>query len=277
MFELIRDAIAAHQTIILHRHTNPDGDALGSQIGLKHLILANYPDKTVHMVGDGAGRYGFMEDSIMDEIPDSAYIGALAIVLDTSAKSLISDTRYTLAAVRPARSCAAGSFCRTASHQQLSPAAANTAFIFRGCKRRFPAGFSSPRTGPAADSRSALAAVQRPLHRQHPDAGAALPVFVALIPKRNLPLKSVILLHRSMAAARKTRRPPSRSLIRNFLSDDHPFVMGPRISYPLCSLQCFHFSLLLFSLFFSLFYPIFPSLANAIPSLPTFYRLDGNF
>ena len=98
MFELIRDAIAAHQTIILHRHTNPDGDALGSQIGLKHLILANYPDKTVHMVGDGAGRYGFMEDSIMDKIPDSAYIGALAIVLDTSAKSLISDTRYTLAA-----------------------------------------------------------------------------------------------------------------------------------------------------------------------------------
>ena len=98
MFELIRDAIAAHQTIILHRHTNPDGDALGSQIGLKHLILTNYPDKTVHMVGDGAGRYGFMEDSIMDEIPDSAYQGALAIVLDTSAKSLISDTRYTLAA-----------------------------------------------------------------------------------------------------------------------------------------------------------------------------------
>lgn len=98
MFELIRDAIAAHQTIILHRHTNPDGDALGSQIGLKHLILANYPDKTVHMVGDGAGRYGFMEDSIMGEIPDSAYQGALAIVLDTSAKSLISDTRYTLAA-----------------------------------------------------------------------------------------------------------------------------------------------------------------------------------
>ena len=73
MFELIRDAIAAHQTIILHRHTNPDGDALGSQIGLKHLILVNYPDKTVYMVGDGAGRYGFMEDSIMDEIPDDYY------------------------------------------------------------------------------------------------------------------------------------------------------------------------------------------------------------
>ncbi|MBQ7355100.1 MAG: hypothetical protein IJW62_06250 [Clostridia bacterium] len=34
----------------------------------------------------------------MDEIEDSLYEGALAIVLDTSAKSLISDERYTLAA-----------------------------------------------------------------------------------------------------------------------------------------------------------------------------------
>ena len=47
-------------------------------------------------------------------------------------------------AVRPARSCAAGSFCRTTPNQQLSPTAANTAFILRRCKRRFPAGFSSP-------------------------------------------------------------------------------------------------------------------------------------
>ena len=62
MFELIRDAIAAHQTIILHRHTNPDGDALGSQIGLKHLILANYPDKTVHMVGDGGDTVRWFSD-----------------------------------------------------------------------------------------------------------------------------------------------------------------------------------------------------------------------
>ena len=34
----------------------------------------------------------------MDEIEDSVYEGALAIILDTSAKSLISDERYTLAA-----------------------------------------------------------------------------------------------------------------------------------------------------------------------------------
>lgn len=97
MFERILQAIKAHETIIIHRHRNPDGDALGSQIGLKHIILENWPDKRVYMVGDPAGRYAFMRDSVMDAVPDSAYAEALAIVLDTSAKALISDGRYTMA------------------------------------------------------------------------------------------------------------------------------------------------------------------------------------
>jgi phosphoesterase RecJ-like protein len=49
------------------------------------------------MVGDAAGHYGFMDGSVMDEIPDEIYADALAIVLDTSAKHLISDERYTTA------------------------------------------------------------------------------------------------------------------------------------------------------------------------------------
>ncbi|MBR3019100.1 MAG: bifunctional oligoribonuclease/PAP phosphatase NrnA [Clostridia bacterium] len=98
MFEKITEAIETHDPIILHRHLNPDGDALGSQIGLKHLILKNYPGKTVYIVGDEAGRYAFMEDSVMDEPPDAAYATALAIILDTSGKSLISDSRFSLAA-----------------------------------------------------------------------------------------------------------------------------------------------------------------------------------
>ena len=71
-----------------------DGDALGSQIGLKHIIKANFPEKEVYMVGDGAGHYSFMEDSVMDIVEDSLYENALAIVLDTSARHLISDDRY---------------------------------------------------------------------------------------------------------------------------------------------------------------------------------------
>ena len=49
-------------------------------------------------MGDDAKRYSFMADSVMDTIPDEAYDGALAVILDTSAKALISDDRYTLAA-----------------------------------------------------------------------------------------------------------------------------------------------------------------------------------
>ncbi len=98
MFESILSLIQQYNRIIIHRHTHPDGDALGSQIGLKHLILENFPGKEVYIVGDAAGRYSFMEDSVMDTLPDSAYQGALAIILDTSAKKLISDERYVLAA-----------------------------------------------------------------------------------------------------------------------------------------------------------------------------------
>ena len=97
MFEAILNEIKKYDRIIIHRHKNPDGDALGSQIGLKHIILDNFPGKEVYMVGDSAGRYAFMEDSVMDEVADELYADALAIVLDTSARHLICDERYTTA------------------------------------------------------------------------------------------------------------------------------------------------------------------------------------
>ena len=97
MFEEIYRLIEKYPRIILHRHKNPDGDALGAQLGLKHILMASYPEKEIFAVGDMTPRYSFMVDIPMDEIADSAYEGALAIVLDTSAKALVSDDRYTLA------------------------------------------------------------------------------------------------------------------------------------------------------------------------------------
>lgn len=94
MFEKILEAIKQFDTVIIHRHSKPDGDALGSQIGLREIIKENFPEKTVYAVGDGSSRYGFMEGSQMDDVADSVYQNALAIVLDTSAAALISDDRY---------------------------------------------------------------------------------------------------------------------------------------------------------------------------------------
>lgn len=91
------ELLKKYDTVIIHRHTNPDGDAMGSQIGLKNLLLDNFPEKKVYVVGDGAGRFSFMDGSVMDEISDETYRGALAVILDSAEHSIVSDDRYTLA------------------------------------------------------------------------------------------------------------------------------------------------------------------------------------
>lgn len=98
MFESILSAIQEYQTIIIHRHNRPDGDALGSQIGMKHILLENFPEKAVYAVGDDPKFFSFMTDSVMDQIPDSMYEGALAIILDSASRPMISDDRYSIAA-----------------------------------------------------------------------------------------------------------------------------------------------------------------------------------
>lgn len=98
MFEAVLDCIKNYDTIIIHRHSRPDGDAIGSQIGMKHLILENFEGKTVYMVGDSTAYLSFMPDSKMDEIDDGVYDGALAILLDFASPHLASDDRYTKAA-----------------------------------------------------------------------------------------------------------------------------------------------------------------------------------
>lgn len=97
MFEELLKLIQKYPRIVIHRHKNPDGDALGSQIGLKHILKENFPEKEILAVGDMTPRYAFISSLPIDEISDESYQGALAIVLDCSSKHLISDERYTLA------------------------------------------------------------------------------------------------------------------------------------------------------------------------------------
>ena len=98
MFQEILQTIQSFDTIIIHRHGRPDGDAIGSQVGMQQILVENFPEKTVYMVGDSPAFYGFIEGSQMDQIPDSAYECALAIILDCGSKSMVNDDRYSLAA-----------------------------------------------------------------------------------------------------------------------------------------------------------------------------------
>ncbi len=102
MFESILSCIRAHDTIILHRHSQCDGDAMGSQLGLWHILKENFPEKAVYMVGDDPGFFSFLGEEgsktpLIDELPDRLYSEALVILLDCGSPALISDTRYTTA------------------------------------------------------------------------------------------------------------------------------------------------------------------------------------
>lgn len=95
MYKDLLNKIKEYDTIIIHRHTKPDGDALGSQMGLKEAILETFKHKKVYAVGDEMERYKFI--GRVDEITDETYKSSLAIVLDCGAEHLISDERYKLA------------------------------------------------------------------------------------------------------------------------------------------------------------------------------------
>jgi phosphoesterase RecJ-like protein len=95
MLRNILEKIKEYHTIIIHRHNRPDGDALGSQIGLKLGLQENFKDKLIYAVGDTNDRLKFMGN--MDEVDNATYQGALAIVLDVAEEFMISDDRYKIA------------------------------------------------------------------------------------------------------------------------------------------------------------------------------------
>lgn len=94
MYKKINAAIKKYDTIIIHRHKNPDMDAIGSQVGLYYLIKDNYPHKNVYVVGD---KNKFDKDNMMMHIQDETFENALSIILDVAVSHLVSDTRYSLA------------------------------------------------------------------------------------------------------------------------------------------------------------------------------------
>ncbi|WP_107839774.1 DHH family phosphoesterase [Metasolibacillus meyeri] len=89
----IIDTIEQYDTIIIHRHVRPDPDAYGSQFGLKELIQANYPEKTVYAVGEHDSSLTFL--AMPERITDELFDGALVIVTDTANTERVDDERYT--------------------------------------------------------------------------------------------------------------------------------------------------------------------------------------
>ena len=91
----ILEKIKEYDTIIIHRHMKPDPDALGSQVGLKALLEHHFPEKTIKAVGFNEPTLTWLAE--MDQVDDTDYNGALAIICDTANTARIDDKRYTQA------------------------------------------------------------------------------------------------------------------------------------------------------------------------------------
>ena len=89
----ILNKIKEYETIIIHRHARPDGDALGSSLGLREILRDNFPEKNIYSVGEKVPEYlNFLGSE--DEVIDEVYENALVIVVDTATKARICDERY---------------------------------------------------------------------------------------------------------------------------------------------------------------------------------------
>ncbi len=84
------DLVESYDTICLFRHYNPDGDALGSQVGLAQWLRLNYPKKTVLTLGEDAHNFKMYEAmSVVEVLPKF-----LAIVLDSATQARVDDQRF---------------------------------------------------------------------------------------------------------------------------------------------------------------------------------------
>lgn len=89
----LKKIIESYDTIVVFRHVFPDGDALGSQLGLVKSLRLNYPNKTIYAVGSNDHHYTIYPK--MDEV-DLGGVSFLSIVVDTANRPRVDDSRYTM-------------------------------------------------------------------------------------------------------------------------------------------------------------------------------------
>ena len=91
--QAVFSAVEAHETIIISRHKRPDGDAVGSTMGLAAILRASFPEKRVFLDNEDYAEYvAFLGDE-GPKPADEDYRNALVIVIDTGTVDRISNSR----------------------------------------------------------------------------------------------------------------------------------------------------------------------------------------
>ncbi len=92
MKKQILEKIEDYNKIIIHRHVSPDPDAMGSQMGMYHIITENFPDKEVYVTGVFPERLAYFKAH--SRLDDNVFNDALIIVTDTANNERIDDARW---------------------------------------------------------------------------------------------------------------------------------------------------------------------------------------
>ena len=91
--EVILNKIKEYDSIVIGRHFRPDGDAVGSTMGLGRIISLTFPEKKVYLSNNDKSDYmaflGDTSESVSEEIIKSS----LVIVIDTATEDRVSDNR----------------------------------------------------------------------------------------------------------------------------------------------------------------------------------------
>ena len=92
----ILNKIKEYDRIMLFRHVRTDGDCVGATKGFKRIIELTWPEKEVYLIDADQAEYLRFMGPEDEEVADSLYESALAIVLDTASENRISNKKYTL-------------------------------------------------------------------------------------------------------------------------------------------------------------------------------------
>lgn len=90
-YKQILKQIKKYDNIVIARHIGGDPDAFGSTLGLKDIIISNFPDKKVYVVGTPTAKFRYFGD--IDTVPENIQ-NALLIVNDTPDKKRVDGVTF---------------------------------------------------------------------------------------------------------------------------------------------------------------------------------------
>jgi phosphoesterase RecJ-like protein len=91
----INQVIQEFDSIVIYPHFRPDGDCIGSAVGLKEILKANYPEKDIFISGELSDFTKYIIPEL-DSLSEDQIKESLSIAVDTAAADRVYDQRFKL-------------------------------------------------------------------------------------------------------------------------------------------------------------------------------------